>query len=153
MTDPRLILCLATGVIAVVIAFEFVQALRRTLWRPPPFVPGSSRGTRISVIVPARNEEQDLGRALESLLAQVDVEFEVIVVNDHSTDLTGEIADAVARADPRVRVIHNPEFRRDGWGNAMRSSRRLAWLAASCSCSRMRTSSSSPPVSRRPSRS
>jgi len=58
--------------------------------------------------MPARNEEQDLARSIESVLAQEKVEVEVIVVNDHSTDQTGLIADAVARADRRVRVIHNP---------------------------------------------
>jgi glycosyltransferase involved in cell wall biosynthesis len=46
----------------------------------------------ISVIIPARNEEASLGACLESLVSQSGVEFEIIVVNDHSTDRTGEIA-------------------------------------------------------------
>ena len=44
------------------------------------------------------------------MLAQEDVELEVIVVNDHSSDCTGAIADAFAAADGQVRVIHDPEL-------------------------------------------
>jgi len=55
----------------------------------------------VSVIIPARNEEANLGACLESLVSQAGVEFEIIVVNDHSTDRTGEIAVSF----PGVRVI------------------------------------------------
>ncbi len=47
---------------------------------------------KVSVIVPARNEEASLGTCLESLVAQTGVDFEIIVVDDHSTDRTREIA-------------------------------------------------------------
>jgi len=46
----------------------------------------------VSVIVPARNEEACLGRCLESLVSQPGIDFEVIVVDDASTDRTAEIA-------------------------------------------------------------
>ena len=68
----------------------------------------------MSVIIPARNEEQDLAEALASVLSQQDVELEVIVVNDHSSDRTGAIADTLAAADARVTVIHDPELP-PGW--------------------------------------
>jgi glycosyltransferase involved in cell wall biosynthesis len=55
----------------------------------------------VSVIVPARNEEVCLGNCLESLVAQTGVAFEIIVVDDHSTDRTREIAASFAG----VRVI------------------------------------------------
>lgn len=47
---------------------------------------------QVSIIIPARNEEASLGSCLESLVSQTGVSFEVIVVNDHSTDRTAEIA-------------------------------------------------------------
>jgi glycosyltransferase involved in cell wall biosynthesis len=50
----------------------------------------------VSVIIPARNEEASLGACLESLVSQSGVEFEIIVVNDHSTDRTREIAGSFA---------------------------------------------------------
>src|SRR6266487_3117784 len=56
---------------------------------------------QLSVIIPARNEEASLGSCLESLVSQSGVEFEIIVVNDHSTDRTREIAAPF----PNVRVI------------------------------------------------
>jgi glycosyltransferase involved in cell wall biosynthesis len=58
---------------------------------------------RVSVIVPARNEEVSLGACLQSLVSQSDIPFEIIVVDDHSTDRTREIADSFA--DRGVRVI------------------------------------------------
>jgi glycosyltransferase involved in cell wall biosynthesis len=61
----------------------------------------SPNKAEVSVIIPARNEEASLGACLESLVSQSGVEFEIIVVNDHSTDRTAEIA----RSFPRVRVI------------------------------------------------
>lgn len=48
----------------------------------------------ISVIIPARNEEASLATCLDSLLTQTGVAFEIIVVDDHSTDRTREIAKA-----------------------------------------------------------
>src|SRR5882757_9447497 len=63
--------------------------------------PTASAAPFVSVIVPARNEEASLGACLESLVAQSGVAFEVIVVNDHSTDRTREIAQSFSG----VRVI------------------------------------------------
>ena len=55
----------------------------------------------VSIIVPARNEEVSLGACLQSLTAQTGVAFEIIVVDDASTDRTREIAESFAG----VRVI------------------------------------------------
>jgi glycosyltransferase involved in cell wall biosynthesis len=52
---------------------------------------------QLSVIIPARNEEASLGTCLESLVSQTGVDFEIIVVNDHSTDHTREIAEKIAK--------------------------------------------------------
>src|SRR5437879_3151352 len=48
----------------------------------------------VSIIIPARNEEANLGACLESLTAQTGVAFEIMVVDDASTDRTQEIADS-----------------------------------------------------------
>jgi glycosyltransferase involved in cell wall biosynthesis len=56
---------------------------------------------QVSVIVPARNEEASLADCLQSLVTQSDIAFEIIVVDDHSTDHTREIAESF----PEVRVI------------------------------------------------
>jgi glycosyltransferase involved in cell wall biosynthesis len=64
----------------------------------------------VSIIVPARNEEASLGDCLESLTAQTGVGFEIIVVDDGSTDRTREIAQSFAK----VRVISAGPLP-DGW--------------------------------------
>src|SRR5882724_9997753 len=55
----------------------------------------------ISIIIPARNEESNLATCLESLTTQTGVYYEIIVVNDHSTVRTHEIASSFKN----VRVI------------------------------------------------
>jgi glycosyltransferase involved in cell wall biosynthesis len=57
----------------------------------------------VSVIVPARNEEACLAACLQSLLAQIGVTFEIIVVDDHSTDRTRDIASSFS--SEKIRVI------------------------------------------------
>jgi glycosyltransferase involved in cell wall biosynthesis len=64
----------------------------------------------ISVIVPARNEEACLGGCLASLVSQTAVSFEILVVDDGSTDRTR----AIAQSFPRVRVIQSPPLSA-GW--------------------------------------
>jgi len=65
----------------------------------------------VSVFFPTYNEEGNIERSVAGALTALEaagVEHEVIVVNDASTDRTAEIADRLAAADPRVRVVHLP---------------------------------------------
>ncbi len=68
----------------------------------------------VSVIIPARNERRNIERCVRSVLASRYPSFEIIVVDDHSTDGTGEIARAIAAEDSRVRVIDAPPLA-EGW--------------------------------------
>jgi chlorobactene glucosyltransferase len=68
----------------------------------------------VSVIIPARNERRNIERCVRSVLASRYPSFDVIVVDDHSTDGTGEIARAIAAEDARVRVIDAPPLA-EGW--------------------------------------
>jgi len=64
---------------------------------------------RVSIIVPARNEEADIEQGLTRLLALDYDNYEVIVVDDRSTDRTGEIVDRVAASPAAhgcLRVVH-----------------------------------------------
>lgn len=60
----------------------------------------------ISVIVPIYNAENYLHRCLDSILAQTFTDFELILVNDGSTDCSGKICDEYALKDNRIKVIH-----------------------------------------------
>jgi glycosyltransferase involved in cell wall biosynthesis len=60
----------------------------------------------ISIIVPVYNLESLLRKCVDSILEQSFTNFELILVNDGSTDQSGEICDEYASKDSRVRVIH-----------------------------------------------
>ena len=61
---------------------------------------------RISVIVPIYNTEKYLARCIESILCQTYTNLEIILVDDGSTDKSGDICDFYARKDNRVKVVH-----------------------------------------------
>ncbi|HEV3433643.1 MAG TPA: glycosyltransferase [Nitrososphaera sp.] len=72
------------------------------------------RFPQVSVILPARNEGQYIARCLDSLLGQDYPYFEIIAVNDSSTDRTGEIMKAYAAKDSRI--IHiDASPKPEGW--------------------------------------
>jgi glycosyltransferase involved in cell wall biosynthesis len=89
----------------------------------------AAQNPTVSVIVPARNEESCLADCLRSLVAQTGVPFEIIVVDDHSTDRTHEIATSF----PGVRVVEAGTLP-EGWtgkNNAVTTGARTAhgeWL-------------------------
>lgn len=62
---------------------------------------------RASILVPARNEQENIAACLESLLAQGD-EFEILVADDSSEDRTAEIVDELAARHPRLRLLRVP---------------------------------------------
>lgn len=72
--------------------------------------PGDPNGPRVSVIVAARDEGPNIERALQSLLAQQYGSFEIIGIDDRSTDETGAILDRMAANEPRLRVLHVAEL-------------------------------------------
>ena len=59
----------------------------------------------MSLIVPARDEERDLSRAVRSRLEDDYPDLQVVIVDDRSEDRTGQIADEIARADPKRCVL------------------------------------------------
>jgi glycosyltransferase involved in cell wall biosynthesis len=61
---------------------------------------------RLSVVIPACNEAADLESAVATLLQQDYPDLEIILVDDRSTDSTGEIIERLAREDPRIRAVH-----------------------------------------------
>lgn len=61
---------------------------------------------KISVIVPIYNVESYLERCVESILKQTYSNLEILLVNDGSTDKSGELCDQLALRDQRIRVIH-----------------------------------------------
>lgn len=70
---------------------------------PPPDAP------TVSICVPARNEALNIGACVAAALASDWPDLEVVVVDDRSTDGTGEAARAAADGDPRLRIVAGTE--------------------------------------------
>src|ERR1700719_5087738 len=126
---------IAGGILALAWFSRIVEAafgmphiadIARPEWDRRPATPNGDPG--VSIIVPARNEEEHIRETLVQLLALDYSNYEIIVVNDRSTDRTGQIMDEVARngfdghsdlADAeagrrlrpaRISVVHIPEL-------------------------------------------
>lgn len=67
-----------------------------------------SNNCKVSVVVPVYNVETYLRRCVDSILAQTVEGLEVILIDDGSTDGSGEICDEYQRKDERIRVQHKP---------------------------------------------
>ncbi len=123
---PALIITTLTGLVALVWTTRHYLIWRNkqeemTLTErypgPPREIP------LVSVILAAKDEAENIGPCLESMLDQDYPQFEVIVCNDRSDDATGEIAEQIASSDDRVRVIHIKDLPA-GWcgkNNAMQT--------------------------------
>lgn len=60
----------------------------------------------ISIIVPIYNSEKTLSQCIDSILSQKYSDFEVLLIDDGSTDNSGQICDAYSQKDKRIRVFH-----------------------------------------------
>jgi glycosyltransferase involved in cell wall biosynthesis len=102
-------------IIDAAIGMPRVADIARPEWdRRPETVDGEPR---VSVIVPARNEEENIRATLLQLLALDYSNYEIIAANDRSTDCTGELMDDVAansQVQSRLKIIHIKELP-NGW--------------------------------------
>ena len=77
---------------------------------------------KLSVVMPARGEEDSIGPTVEStaaLLEREGIDYEIVVVDDHSADRTAEMVDRIAAGNPRVRCVRSPL--EPGYGFAVRA--------------------------------
>jgi chlorobactene glucosyltransferase len=127
----RPIALLAHGTTLLLLLFLSVRLgsnLRFLRWarRQKPF---PARQPRVSTLVPARNEAATIAACVRSLLQQEYAYFEVIVLDDASSDSTGAQLDAPAAANPILRVIHGDEQLPAGWNGKSFACHRLAAAA------------------------
>jgi len=83
----------------------------------------------VSVLIPARDEEDNVGRCLTAVLAQDHRRLEVIVLDDRSTDRTAERVDGLAAGDERIRRVEGGPLL-DGWKGKPNALRQAAAVAA-----------------------
>jgi len=77
-------------------------------WREEPVFEGEP--PLISVVIPARNEERNLRRSLQAILGQSYPKYEIVVVDDRSTDATPHILTELRAADSRLKVVHGADL-------------------------------------------
>jgi chlorobactene glucosyltransferase len=73
-------------------------------------------GPLVSVLIPARNEERNIENCLASLGRQNYKNYEILVINDNSTDNTWEIINRIAKENPRVRAFNGAPLPDDWYG-------------------------------------
>jgi chlorobactene glucosyltransferase len=79
----------------------------------------------ISILIPARNEAENISRCLKSLLKQDYPNLEIIVLNDNSTDTTSKVVKGIAQKDNRVRLVEGAPLE-EGWTGKNFASHQLA---------------------------
>lgn len=119
--------CLAALMINLILNLRSLHRLdheKGTLPSPLPL---------ISVLIPARNEEANIGACLESLRRQDYPNYEILVLDDDSSDNTAAIVEEIAASDPRVRLLRGSPLP-EGWAgktfacHQLASQARGSWL-------------------------
>lgn len=103
---------LALTLLIVWCALLIQTVVNLLVFRSLPVATGSPRA-RVSIVIPARNEERDIGKTIDRALAQEYPDFEVVVVNDGSTDGTEDEIDR-RRNHPKLRAVNAPPLP-NGW--------------------------------------
>ena len=104
--------------------------------RPDEPGPDDAELPSLSMLVAAKDEQENIARCVRGLLDQDYPHLQLIVIDDRSTDGTGAIIDELAAGDPRLTAVHSKELR-PGWfgkNNAMREGLERAtgdWLCFS----------------------
>jgi len=121
-------LAMISAILCALCALVPALVFRRNLalYAPPPAAGASLPA--VSVLIPARDEENSIRGAVETALASRGAEIEVIVLDDHSADRTAEIVREIAARDPRVRLETAPPLPA-GWNGKVHACAVLAALA------------------------
>jgi hypothetical protein len=76
--------------------------------------PEAARDALVSILIPARDEEDTIVETVRAALASTGIAVEVLVGDDHSTDATASLVRALAETDPRLRLVPVPALP-EGW--------------------------------------
>jgi cellulose synthase/poly-beta-1,6-N-acetylglucosamine synthase-like glycosyltransferase len=122
MLEPLAYLAFVLALLPTALTALNLAAFRR--------LPPVGRGTRlkVSLLIPARNEEANIDAALGAALASEGVDLDVVVLDDGSTDRTASIAEGHMRRDSRLRLFSAPPLP-PGWCGKQHACHVLAGLA------------------------
>jgi glycosyltransferase involved in cell wall biosynthesis len=112
--------------LAALPALLFVRNL--PLFRRVSTQTNDSSDIGLSILIPARNEESGIEQSLRSILANSFHNFEILVLDDASTDQTARIVQRMAELDPRIRLLSSAELP-TGWNGKQHACWQLAQAA------------------------
>lgn len=105
---------LNAGVMSILLGVSIMNLLRFARLPRAESLRDTPDDCTVAVLIPARNEERCIERCVRSVCEQTYDNLEVIVLDDRSTDSTGQILARLAAEYPRLRVIHGSPLP-DGW--------------------------------------
>ena len=116
------------GVFILGALYFLLLSASNVLWlRLSSLAPRLRRGRRVSVLVPARDEERNIGQCLDSLLEQSYTNYEIVVLDDQSSDATWNIIEDYGKRFPeRVRAVHGAPLPGSGWSGKTHAMQQLA---------------------------
>jgi glycosyltransferase involved in cell wall biosynthesis len=103
MILPLAIVCFFCALVPAI-----MFAVNLHYYREPPPVPAAAALQPVSILIPARNEAAAIGPALEAALQTRGVAYEIVVMDDNSTDETPTIVQALAAQHPQIRLAQAP---------------------------------------------
>lgn len=123
--EPASVVMVKTGT-ALAIGLAAHTAYNLHILREPHF-DGTPVSERISVLIPARNEEKNIARVIDSVRAQLGLsDYEILILDDDSSDSTAEIVAEICSHDPRVTLIRSEETIPEGWLGKQYACQRLS---------------------------
>lgn len=105
---------IAAWIIFIFTAIQLCVVLVNAIFRQPLPPCPNDFNPLVSILIPARNEEQNIGLLLQDIQQQEWQNFEVLVFNDQSTDKTAEIVESYTKTDQRFQLF-NSDGLPEGW--------------------------------------
>jgi hypothetical protein len=103
MIIPLAILCFFCALVPAV-----MFAVNLHYYREPPPAPAAATLQAVSILIPARNEAAAIGPALEAALQTRGIAYEIVVMDDNSTDETAAVVQSIAANHPQIRLAQAP---------------------------------------------
>ncbi|HYQ59291.1 MAG TPA: glycosyltransferase, partial [Draconibacterium sp.] len=105
---------IAAWIIFIFTAIQLCVVLLNAIFRQPLPPCPNDFNPLVSILIPARNEEQNIGLLLQDIQQQEWQNLEVLVFNDQSTDKTAEIVESYTKTDQRFQLF-NSDGLPEGW--------------------------------------
>lgn len=102
------------AIVFAVLHLPFLLTALYNLFTAPEVLSAAGHSQKVSLLIPARNEEKNIGQTLTHILSLDDPLHEILILDDNSTDATRAIAESYAAKESRIKIISGKELP-SGW--------------------------------------